>query len=132
MRYGRFWLTKANNSKAPTIVTIIGEWNCTCNFFKDSIKWRWRRDEYQWNRHHTNKSSTPTTKMSPITKEIASFVVIISNLRQPKASAEHRRGELQDNTFQDHFKFFLSETSNQIIFWVVKRWLRYCLFHVHK
>ena len=66
-------------------------------------------------RHHTNKSSTPTNKMSTTTKEFASFVVIISYLRQPKASEEQRRGEVQDNTFQDRFEFFLSATLSQII-----------------
>ena len=57
----------------------------------------------------------PTHKMLDILKEIVSIAVIISYLRQPKASEEQRRGEVQDNTFQDRFEFFLSETLSQII-----------------
>ena len=48
--------------------------------------------------------------MLKIIYEIVSIAIIISYLRQPKASEEQRRGEVQDNTFQDRFEFFLSET----------------------
>ena len=42
-------------------------------------------------------------------------LAMFSYLRQPKASEEQRRGEVQDNTFEDRFEFFLSETLSQII-----------------
>ena len=53
--------------------------------------------------------------MLKIIYEIVSIAIIISYLRQPKASEEQRRGEVQDNTFQDRFEFFLSETLSKII-----------------
>ena len=53
--------------------------------------------------------------MLKIIHEIVSIGVIISYLTQPKASEEQIRGEVQENTFQDRFEFFLSETLSQII-----------------
>ena len=55
--------------------------------------------------------------MLKIIYEIVSIAIIISYLRQPKASEEQIRGEVQENTFQDRFdfEFFLSETLSQII-----------------
>ena len=58
--------------------------------------------------------------MLKIIYEIVSIAIIISYLRQPKASEEQIRGEVQENTFQDRFEFFLSETLSQIIIWVDK------------